>query len=258
MKPAHSLTLALVLALTSALTPPAVAQERLVASNAAIVQKLGTAYVVPHVGVTRRADFLLRTLYVSCDTREAQARADELRRTLTGMLAAAERDQQIELSRFVQIDSNAYSYGAGVGDDTIVVPFTEEEIQGPMLEGYGGRSDTSYVTLLVKTPISESDTLAAAVARIESFVEGVDRVGRSALDLDPTDSLSVVDPGQYRDEIFAAMSEDANARIAALGTVYAARFEGLENQVSWYRSDVLDLTLFIPHKLAVVPAAPAS
>lgn len=133
----------------------------------------------------------------------------------------------------------------------IVVPFTEDAIDASFRSNYGGRSDTSYVQLLVKTPIRADDTLESAAARLEDFVAGVRRVGRSALDLDDEDSLSVVDPAQYREAIFAAMSADAEARLAALGEGYAAEFEGLENQVAWYRADVLDLRLFIPHRFAI-------
>jgi hypothetical protein len=244
-----------VLALAAAL--PAAAQERLVVTGSRISQEIGADYVIPHVGLERRADYLLRTLYVSCDTREAEARAEELRDTLRGMLDDAERSADIELSQFVQIDPGVYNYDyeANIGDDTLVVPFTEAEIDGPLLSDYGGRPDTSYVQLLVKTPIREDDTLASAVARIEAYVDAVERNGRSALDLDAADSLSVVDPAQYREEIFEAMSADAQARISALGDGYRARFTGLENQVSWYRSDVLELTLFIPHTLEIGPAS---
>jgi hypothetical protein len=240
-----------------AIAGPTFAQERIVVTGSRIRQEIGADYVIPQVGVERRADFLIRTLTVSCDTREEAARIDELRRTLRGMLTTAGRSDDIELSKLEQIDPGAYNYDydANLGDNTLVLPFTEAEVDGPMLEGYQGRADTSYVQLLVKTPIREDDTLASAVARIESYVEAAERVGRSALDLDILDSLSVVDPAEYRDEIFATMSADAQARIAALGDGYRARFTGLENQVSWYRSDVLELTLFIPHTLEIGPAS---
>ncbi len=234
-------------AVAFAAAAPALAQEYVVVSGSRVTSDLAGDYVIPHVGVTRRADFLLRTLWVSCDTREPEQRLDELRATLRGMLGKADRNDGIELSRLVQID-------AGDGYDEpqmIVAPFTEETIAGGFSVNFRGRSDTSYIQLVVKTPIGETDTLQAAAARLTGFVDGVDREGRSALDLDASDTLSVVDPAQYRDAIFAAMSADAAERVAALGEGYGARFEGLENQVTWYRSDVLELRLFIPHRLSV-------
>jgi hypothetical protein len=262
MKPVRLATLALALSLAAAFAAPALAQdnaENIVVTGSRISKRLGDAYPIPQIGVRRRADFLIRSLTVACDTRELGAREDELTKTLRSMLAAAGRDKSIVLSRFVALDSDADRYGDGDKTaGTIVVPFTDADITGRFDSGYQGRTDTSYVSLLIKTPVSDSDTLASAVGRIEKFVKSVDHVGRSTVDLGDDDVLSVVNPAQYRGPIFEAMSEDAKARIAALGTGYAARFEGIENKVSWYRSDVLDVTLFIPHKLAIVPAGSAA
>jgi hypothetical protein len=254
----HSIVKGVAIAMALGAAAPAAAQENIVVTGSRIVQRLGANYVIPQVGLERRADFLLRTVYVSCDTREEEPRAQELRTTLRGMIAAADRSDDIELSQLVQInppDPDDYYASDNTDEDALVVPFTEADVDSPLLASFGGRVDTSYVQLLVKTPIREDDTLASAVKRIEDFVDGVDTVGRSALDLDEADALSVVDPAQYRDAIFTAMSEDAQARIASLGDGYAASFTGLENKVTWYRSDVLDLTLFIPHTLAIGPAS---
>jgi hypothetical protein len=236
--------------LALAAAAPALAQEYVVVSGSRARDSLGSDYVIPHVGLTRRADFLLRTLWVSCDTRDADQRDAELRATLRGMLRDAGRDDAIELARLVQIDA-----GDGYGEpDVIVTPFTEDALEGRFASNFRGRSDTSYIQLMVKTPVGQEDSLEDAVGRLTDFVDGVEREGRSALDLDSNDTLSVVDPAQYREAIFDAMSADATARAAALGEGYGATFEGLENQVKWFRSDVLELRLFIPHRLTVAPA----
>jgi hypothetical protein len=229
---------------------PAFAQENIVVTGSRLRDRLSAdennSYVVPGIGVTRRPDNLLRTLYVSCDTREEEPRIDELRRTLRGMLERAEADNTVELSQLVEIDDDSLS-------DVVVVPFTEEAIDGEFQSNWRGRADTSYIQLQVKTPIRPDDTLASAAGRIEAFVDRVTVVGRSELLLGGDDVLTVVDPQQYRSAVFEAMSADANARLAELGEGYGARIEGLENQVAWYRSGVLELKLFIPHRLAIEP-----
>jgi hypothetical protein len=242
------------LSLAALAAAPVAAQENIVVTASRISARLSAdssnSYVVPGIGVTRRPDNLLRTLYVSCDTREAEARLDELRRTLRGMLERAEADGAIELSRLVGIDDDApYDDGA----DVVVEPFTEEAIEGGFQSNWRGRTDTSYIQLQVKTPIGADDTLASASRRLEAFVARIPVVGRSELLLDDDDVLTIVDPQQYRGAIFEAMSADANARLAELGEGHGARFEGLENQVAWYRSGVLELKLFIPHRLAILP-----
>lgn len=84
----------IMLALALAVAAPAVAQERIVVTASKVRDDLGSDYVIPHVGLTRRADFLLRRLDVSCDTREAEARADELRQTTASRSRALSRSRR--------------------------------------------------------------------------------------------------------------------------------------------------------------------
>lgn len=202
-------------------------------------------YPMPHVVVRRRADFLLFDVWAVCDTRDADQRRGELRDTLETMITEAGRDANIELSRLENIP----------GDDAIVVPFTADTIEESFANNYRSRADTTYVRLLVKTPVKPDDTLRTAAGRIERFVAGLTTVGRSEFVLADSETLSVVDPGQYRYEIIDAIASDANRIAATVGEGYAARFEGLEQEVSWYRSDVLELTLYIPHRMEIVPAS---
>lgn len=230
-------------ALAAFVAAPSLAQERIVVTGSRIESEMRD-YPIPHVGLVRRADFLFRQVTVHCDTRESEQRREELRDTLRDMLRRAENDGDIELSRIVSID----------GGDPIVAPFTEAVIDQSFRANYGGRSDTSYVQLLVKTPIVESDALEDATGRIGDFTAGIRGVGRSELILTGEPTLSIVDPQDYRADIVAAMVSDAQSILDALGEGYAARFEGLENQVTWYRVDELDLALFIPHHFEVEAA----
>jgi hypothetical protein len=67
--------------------------------------------------------------------------------------------------------------------------------------------------------------------------------------------LSVVDPEQYRADLLTQIAQDGQKTSAALGDRYAAQLSGLERRVAWQRTGDLDLTLFIPYKLDVGPAA---
>ncbi len=220
------------------------AQERYVTFSAQRVERGGyDDYPLPHVVVRRRADFVIFSITGVCDTRDEAQRLSELRETLGAMIQAAGDDPEIELSRLETI----------AGEDPLVVPFEEESIEEGFRSTYQSRPDTTFVQLLIKTPINPDDTLQTAAGRIERFVEGLETVGRSEFVLADNETLSIVDPAQYRYEIIDAIAADANRIAATLGEGYAARFEGLEQEVSWYRSDVLELTLYIPHRMEVVP-----
>ena len=66
-------------------------------------------------------------------------------------------------------------------------------------------------------------------------VEPVDDVG-----------LSLVTPEKYRYDIIARITEDAKRLQSAVGSQCKVEISGLSNRVSWQRSDISELTLYIP------------
>lgn len=217
---------------------PATAQDReeIIVTGARYSRDFDSVQV-PHVAIRKRADFLVHSVRAVCDTRDSAKRRDELAETLRNMLAAAEKDAAIELA---------------IGED-IVLPFTKDNL-GNAIGLDTRRADTEYASVLVKTPIAgDKDTFDGALGRLKAFVEGVKLVGRTEMLFEGQPQLTVVGPGQYRHEIVKAMAADAKLVLDALGPGYAARVGGLERRVAWVRSDVLELTLFIPHELEIGP-----
>ncbi len=194
---------------------------------------------VPVIQLERRADNLIVAVRVVNDTREATGRRDEITRTLRAMARAAAGREDIDLS---------------IEDDGTLVPLTEAMVATLTLGVDHGRSDTSVASLVVKTPIREGDTLDAASERIEDFVEDIAPVGRSVADISGDWQLSVINPAQYRAPILAAIAADARATAATFGEGYAVKVEGMSNRVTWRQSGPLDLSLFIPYDMVVVPS----
>lgn len=194
---------------------------------------------IPVIQLERRADNLIVAVRVVNDTRDAPGRRDEITRTLRAMARAAAGRPDIDLS---------------IEDDGTLVPLTEDMVSTLTLGMDPGRSDTSVASLVVKTPIREADTLDAASERIEDFVDGVAPVGRSLAEVIGDWQLSVVNPAQYRTPILAAISADARTTAAAFGEGYAVQVEGMSNRVTWRQSGPLELALFIPYDMTVVPA----
>jgi hypothetical protein len=67
--------------------------------------------------------------------------------------------------------------------------------------------------------------------------------------------LTLINPSQYRMPVIATISADVQAVTRSLGPGYAARIEGLEQQIAWRRTGDLELTLFIPYRLEIRPVA---
>ncbi len=193
---------------------------------------------IPAVQLFRRADNLIAEVRVVNDTREAAGRRDELIRTLRAMARSAAGRADIDLS---------------IEEEGVLVPLTEDMVSTLTLGFDGSRSDTSVATLIVKTPVRADDILDSASGRLEAFVDAVQPVGRSLADISGDWQLSIVDPPQYRSAILGLIAGDARQASAAFGAGYSVQVTGIENRVTWRQSGPLDLGLFIPYTLTVVP-----
>jgi hypothetical protein len=193
---------------------------------------------IPAVQLFRRADNLIASVRVVNDTREAAGRRNELTQTLRAMARQAAGRADIDLS---------------IEADGVLAPLTEDRVSTLTLGMDGMRSDTSVASLVVKTPISATDTLDSASGRLEAFVEAVPATGRSEVDINDEWQLSIVDPPQYRMAILGLISADAQRSATAFGAGYGVEVTGMENRVTWRQSGPLDLGLFIPYKMTVVP-----
>ncbi|HEY0927989.1 hypothetical protein [Brevundimonas sp.] len=233
--------LAAVACAAALITTPAVAQETALEE----VVVTGSRMIewdpddIPAVQLFRRADNLIASVRVVNDTREAAGRRSELTQTLRAMARQAAGRADIDLS---------------IETDGVLVPLTEDMVSTLTLGVDGMRSDTSVATLIVKTPISATDSLDSASGRLEAFVEAVPTTGRSEVDIDDDWQLSIIDPPQYRAAILALMAADAERAAGAFGGGYRVEVTGMENRVTWRQSGPLDLGLFIPYKMTVVPA----
>ncbi len=73
--------------------------------------------------------------------------------------------------------------------------------------------------------------------------------GRTELEPEGDVGLSLVSPEKYRYAIIALITADAKKLHTAVGTQCRIRLSGLSNRVLWERSDVSELTLYIPYQV---------
>jgi len=190
----------------------------------------------PYVQITRRADNLIVTVRVTCDTRDDAQRLNELRQTLASMGRAAAQSPQIEL---------------GVGD-SIISRFDETGLDA-LIRTDPARVQVSYADFIVKTAIQPTDTFDGASGRIKAFVKAIHGVGRTEALIVGDFELTIKAPERYRPDVLAAISADARTTAAAFGPEYAVHVDGMDHRLTWLKSGPLDLSLFIPYRLAVTP-----
>ena len=197
-------------------------------------------FVVPHVSVVRRADFGAMPLTISSDTRDANARSGELNQALRNLGSRA--GSAVTLGILDESDED--------DGETRVRPFSVE-LAMELLRA-GARPDTSQITIITRTPIRANDTRDTVEQRLNDFRQSMTRPGRVEAFGDDLD-LIVLNPSQYRAQIIGSITTDAGAISSALGGAYGARLEGLENPIAWKRAGDLELRLFIPYRMIVLP-----
>jgi hypothetical protein len=82
-----------------------------------------------------------------------------------------------------------------------------------------------------------------------AFIDKARVVGRTEIDSEDEIALSVVNPERYRYEIVPKIAEDARKLQASIGGACKVNLSGLASRVSWERTDVAELTLYLPYKV---------
>lgn len=198
--------------------------------------RAGIAEEAPVVTMIKRADYLITKVMVVCDTRDPAKRRAELRETLRSMIRTAARGKSISLS---------------VGD-TVIIDLTDTMLDKVIEPDV--RSDTSRAQVVIKTVVLKDDSFDAATGRIERFIAETPKAGRSEILRDKQWNLTIVGPDQYRAALIAKIADEAKRTAALFGPNYGIRIEGLQRTVSWYQKGPLDLALYIPFNLTVVPS----
>ncbi len=194
---------------------------------------------VPAVTLDRRADFLLLEVRLLNDSLERRRRLQELSQTLDNLLVAAEADPLISVS---VIDEEGY-----------VLPVDRET---PRLSITDDRSrrDTSVMALRLRAPIaSDTEKGHDLAARIRSFVDGIETVGRTLVDVDGDIDLSIVQPQQYRRPIIDLIADDIAYVTGRLGKGSRAQVYGLNREVKWVRAGPLEVSLYISYDYVIIP-----
>lgn len=217
---------------------PALAQDTGVAEIVVTAQRM-TDYdpsETPYVAMRKRADNLIVTVRVICDTRDPDQRKGELMATLKALVKLADQ----------------HGVALGVEDedeDDVMVTLDPSRLE--TMIGGGGKPDTSMVSFTLKTKILPSDTYGSATGRIEAFVKKTPKVGRTEVLLQSDWNLTLFGPEQYRDQIIAQVAADARKTAGAFGPDYGVSVEGLTLPVTWYQSGPLELALYIPYRQRV-------
>jgi hypothetical protein len=215
-------------AMATLISRPAVAQDNAAPRVADYV--VGTAQPPggrPLFGVVRKADFVAFQVSFISDTRDGNARKEEV----FGMISAA----------LAKAKAAGYEIATG---SFVLIPVTLNNYREIPLQ-WAGREDTSKADLYIKMPLTGS--IAETEKSVKSFIGQLSGKGRGTIQKGGGRLLAIRNPELYRASIIAMIAEDAKANAAIFGPDYRASVEGLDKAVAWNKAneDVTDVNVFL-------------
>ena len=228
-----------VAAVTASCPPQAFAQDGLLEEIIVTGSRIVGQYddFVPVVHIKKRPDFLVVRVSVESDSRDRDLRRQEIDRTLSSLAERARRTDNVELglSREFEADDDEIEY---------VIDFSLDDVEIRS----GSRPDTSRVSLVVKSPILESDASPDEVyARVEDFVESVRVEGRAVVSDSGDINYSLVGIGQYREPLLELLAEDSARLTRIFGDDYHVSVSGFESPVRWRLTGPMELSIYFPY-----------
>jgi hypothetical protein len=189
---------------------------------------------MPAVTIQKPADFLVQEIELVNDSRSPELRRSEIIATIEGMLKRAVSDKKMALS-----------YGEGFLEP---VNLSDQSLQ--ILEDKK-HVDTSSVNLYVKITLQSSDNTKERIADLRKFIQRTKPEGRTEIEAQGDVGLSVVNPERYRYEIMEQIATENERMVSSMHGKCHIKLSGLERRVHWERTDIVQLTLFIPYTAEV-------
>ena len=176
----------------------------------------------PVVGLRRAADNAVRQIEITSDSREEKMRRDEVEAMFLAALDRARRDGlslvtgEFEVTEVTRENwRNMFPDLAGTPDpaaddedDDYDDDDYDDDDSGRVRPGYEDDGSIAALRLRVRTRLTGS--IADAQHRITSFVQAVPATGRSEIRQKGALALTIVNPEQYRDEIYQRIAAAAN------------------------------------------------
>ncbi len=187
------------------------------------------------IGLKRTADYFVKRMYVSSDSRDRLVRKNELLAMLRETIRMAPQEG-------ISLVAGEYS----------LKPVTLANMEELPIRG-GNRPDTSRVTIYARIPIRSKDQRSDDTDRkIEAFVKKIPVTGRSFIDTGST-NLAINNPDQYRLAVVKAVADEAKRYANLFGSDYGVETRGLDSELYWQQASETEVFLYIEHSFVIKP-----
>jgi hypothetical protein len=208
----------------------------------------------PVIGLKRQADSAVRNIEIVSDSREEGVRKHEVQAMLLDAIDRAKRDGynlvtgQFELVEVTRANWQDQFPGLGGKANTDDDDDDDDEDNKPQ-PAFEDDSSTATVRLKVKTKLDGS--IGNAQQKISSFVKSVPATGRSQMSQKGGLALTIINPEQYRDEIFRRIAVGAKHAATFYGTEYSLDVTGLDQAIAWKQVSNTEVFLYVPYGFSI-------
>lgn len=209
----------------------------------------------PVIGLRRQADSAVRTIAIESDSREEAMRRDEVEAMLLAAIDRARASNMtlvtgqfelVEVTRQNWRDQFPGLAGKAAVEDEEDDDDDEDEDVAPAFEDDGS---TATVRLKLKTRLDGS--LDSAHQKIDRFIKSVPAAGRAQIKPSGAIALTIVNPAQYRDQIYGLIAAGAKHAQSFYGPDYGVVVTGLDGEIAWKQVSNTEVFLYLPYSFTV-------
>lgn len=187
----------------------------------------------PAVSLTKPGDYLLQTIALSNDSRDADMRKREIHETIAKLIASAS-------GRYVVFYVDEYRIA--LNRDNYRVELEEDD----------KRPDANRVSLQIRVGIGgDSARAEAIIAEMRRFIRSTDKIGRTEIDIKGDTALVMNKPERFRYELIDAIAKDSKRLTDAMALDCKVEIDGLNGRVQWERASAAELLLYIPYRMTI-------
>ena len=212
----------------------------------------------PVIGFKRQADSAVRNIEIVSDSREEDMRRREVQAMLLDAIDRAKaggfslvtgRLELVEVTRanwqdqFPELSGKAKEDDGDDDDDD----YDDDENEDQSV--YENNSSSTTIRLKVKTKLDGS--INNAQQKISGFIKSVPATGRSLIVPQGGLSLTIINPDQYRDEIYKRIATGAQHAVSFYGPEYGVEVTGLDSDVAWQQVSNTEVFLYIPYSFKI-------
>lgn len=235
------------------------AENIVVTANRLSAPRGGVAVIErrPVIGLRRQADSALRRIEITSDSLDEDVRRKEVE---TMLLSALDRAKgaglNLVIGEFVVVEVTRENWQdlfpalvgkSGTQDDD---DDDDDDDNGRTKSRFEDDGSTATLRLMVKTKLTGS--IADAERKIGSFIKAVPASGRSEIRQIGDLALTIINPEQYRDEIYRRVAAGSKHASSFYGPEYGVEIVGLDREIAWEQVSNTEVFLYIPYSFKIL------